>query len=256
VIGASVPVEQNARPENPARTSQLLAGLFPSSVIACELRETADSALLLPEEAGSCDGFRPKRLAEFAAGRLCARRALDGLGFPDFALRQNVDRTPRWPAGVVGSITHTVGFCGAVVERRANVAGLGVDAEIVARVGRELWRQVFTASEFAQLDPLGAAQRERLAALVFSAKEAFYKCQFALTARWLEFSDVSVEVRPDSVQAGSFVVRSASTQASWILRGLAAEGRYRFDGALVVTGIVIGTHEASVLAPRNPLAVA
>ncbi len=46
----------------------------------------------------------------------------------------------------------------------------------------------------------------------------------------------------------SSVVRSASTRATCdSVRGLAAEGRYRFDGALVVTGIVIDVKDASVL---------
>jgi 4'-phosphopantetheinyl transferase EntD len=238
---------------NPARNSELLTALFPSSVVACELRGSADFTLLLPEEAGSCGTFRPKRLADFAAGRLCARRALRSLGYAEFPVRRNADRTPCWPEGVVGSITHTIGFCGAVVDRSENVASLGLDAETVAGVVPEVWAEVLTDGELLQLATLPDAQRERHAALAFSAKEAFYKCQFGLTASWLDFRDVTVEVRPESAQAGSFVVRSASRAGEFVLGDLTPEGRYRFEGALVVTGLCF-LHEArQYLLPQGRL---
>ena len=183
--------------------------MFPHTTVACDLRETADASLLFPEEAGTCGTFRPKRLADFAAGRLCARRALAQLGFENFALRRNGDHTPRWPEGIVGSITHTAGFCGAVADRRENVAGLGLDAEVVASVVPELWRQLLTGAELAELAPLAIAQGERLAALAFSAKEAFYKAQFGLTESWLDFTDVIVVAQPAAPERGTFSLRAA-----------------------------------------------
>jgi len=103
---------------NPASLSPILAGLFPQGVVAAELREPADAALLLPEERQSCSGFGSKRLEEFAAGRVCARRALAELGIIGFPLPADDDRRPCWPRDVAGSITHTTGFCGAVVAGR------------------------------------------------------------------------------------------------------------------------------------------
>ncbi len=255
-MSLQIPLESVPPSENTARASDLLTSLFSASVVACELRGEGDVTSLLPEEAGSCQPFRAKRLAEFAAGRSCARLALGALGFPQFALRANSDRTPRWPEGVVGSITHTAGFCGAVVDFRANVAALGVDVEIVARVGRELWPQVFTTAEYAALAALDETQRERFAALVFSAKEAFYKAQFGLTGRWLDFGDVIVEDRPEGPRAGSLVVRAASPRAGSLPRGLAAAGRYRFEGAFVATGIALSAEDAAILALSSPAGVA
>jgi 4'-phosphopantetheinyl transferase EntD len=240
---------------NSARASALLAELFPPSVVAYELRGSADPATLLPEEAGTCDAFRPQRLAEFAAGRQCARRALGDLRFPDFAVRRNADRTPRWPELVVGSITHTIGYCGAVAALRTQFAGLGVDAEIAARVTADLWAHVFTTDEIAQFPRLDAAQRERLAAVVFSAKEALYKGQFGITGRWLDYSDVSVEVVPEEDHKGAFVARPATSNARCILRDAQPRGRYHVDGALVVTGIAITLEDARLLArPRAVVA--
>jgi 4'-phosphopantetheinyl transferase EntD len=247
------PAEAALPGANPARSSELLATLFASSAIACELRENADFTLLLPEEAGSCGSFRPKRLADFAAGRLCARRALRSLGFAEFALRSNADRTPRWPDGVVGSITHTIGFCGAVVDRSENVASLGLDAEIVAGVVPEVWAEVLTDGELLQLAALPAAERERHAALAFSAKEAFYKCQFGLTGTWLDFRDVTIEAQAETPQAGTFVVRPASSAGEFVLGDLTPEGRYRFDGALVVTGLELSHDAPQRLLPHGRL---
>ncbi len=42
---------------------------------------------------------------------------------------------PRWPAGVVGSMTHCAGYRAAVVARADEVTSLGVDAERRAAAG-------------------------------------------------------------------------------------------------------------------------
>jgi 4'-phosphopantetheinyl transferase EntD len=238
---------------NPARASTLLAELFPPSVVACELRESADPRTLLPEEVGTCDAFRPKRLAEFAAGRLCARQALGELGFGDFALLRNADRTPRWPDRAVGSITHTVRFCGAVAALRERFAGLGVDAEIVVRVAAELWTHVFTPEEAAHFQRRTAAERERIAAVAFSAKEAFYKCQFGVTGCWLDYCDVSVDVVPEGPDKGTFGVRPATPDGRRTLGDVRARGRYRIDRGLVVTGIALTLEDARALGARSPV---
>lgn len=238
---------------HPALESSLLASLFPSSVVAREMREDGDASILAAQEAAACAGFRSKRLAEFAAGRLCARSALSALGHSHFALLPNPDRRPRWPATIVGSITHTLGFCGAVVGRRRDVAALGVDAEIVARVDRDVWPQVLTPAEFERLERIDYASRERVAALTFSAKESFYKGQFALTGCWLDFQDVRIDIAEVSA-AGSFVARAASSRGLQILGDFAAAGRYRFEGTLVVTGVSFEAADAASLPSRDTAA--
>jgi len=225
---------------NAARPSALLAGLFsPSVVAASELRGSADPTMLLPEEAAACGTFRINRLEEFAAGRLCARRALGEFGLGGFAVRRNADRTPQWPEGIVGSITHTIGFCGAVVGSRERFAGLGIDAEIVARVTPDVCSQALTPEDIAHVSALASRERERAAAVIFSAKEAFYKSQYGVTGSWLDYSDVSVELVPDAADAGTFLVRTATATARRVMAGFAPRGRYRIADALVFTGVAI-----------------
>jgi len=230
-----------------ARASDLLAGLFEPFVAAYEVRGSGDPGWLLPEEAAQCDAVRPGRLAEFAAGRLCARRALADLGVEGVAVQRNVDRSPRWPEGVVGSITHTVGFCGAVAAARERVGGIGVDAEIAVRVTGEVWSQAFTETEMARLRQAPGTERMFLAAVVFSAKEAFYKCQFGLTGLWLDYRDVAIEL-PLGERRGAFLVRPATASARWSLGAFEAHGRFERDGALVVTGVALGPIAARRLA--------
>ena len=82
---------------NPAVLSASVGALFPPGASAAELRAPGDPALLLPEEAAFLGRAVPKRVREFAAGRLCARRALAQFGISDFPLRVAADRQAVWP---------------------------------------------------------------------------------------------------------------------------------------------------------------
>jgi 4'-phosphopantetheinyl transferase EntD len=225
---------------NPVRDSSLVRGLFGPGVAAAEVREDVDASLLFDVERAECAGACAKRVAEFAAGRLCARRALAEFGLAGSAVLRNEDRSPAWPAGFVGSISHTLGFCAAAVARSSEIAALGIDAEIVGRATPEIWPYLFTLAEYTLLEALPARQRAAIATLVFSAKEAFYKCQHGLTGEWLEFGDVTLELDGIGESAGVFRVRPLRALASPLLAGPAPSGRFRFTGDLVVSGIAIG----------------
>jgi 4'-phosphopantetheinyl transferase EntD len=209
-------------------------------VAAAELRQAADAALLLPAESQFTAGFAPKRIADFTAGRLCARRALTDLGVAVEPIAINADRTPRWPSGVVGSITHTAGFCCAVVAKSSDVRAIGVDAELVGRVGPELDALVFTSEERRFLATLSDAARARATSMIFSAKEAFYKCQYGLTRRWLDFNDATIRLASGDVRHGSFeIVAAGERLATDADITLPMRGRFVIDGPLAITGVLI-----------------
>jgi 4'-phosphopantetheinyl transferase EntD len=177
---------------NPATPSADIAGLFPHGVAAAELRIPGDPALLYPEESASVARAVRSRAQEFAAGRLCARRALAEFGIRDFPLRSGSDRAPLWPGSMVGSITHTDGFCAAVVAERRCFLALGLDTEVAGDLKRQLWPRICVAAERAWLESLPASAQPAAATLIFSAKEAFYKCQYPVTQERLRFSDLHV----------------------------------------------------------------
>ncbi len=64
---------------------------------------------LFPEEQAYIAEAVEKRQVEFSTARVLARRALYELGVSPQSLCPNDDRSPRWPAGIIGSITHTDG---------------------------------------------------------------------------------------------------------------------------------------------------
>lgn len=223
------------RSTNPASASELVASVFPPGVTAAELREPASPAQLYPEESAAVARAVPKRVAEFTAGRLCARRALEGLGITNFPLCVNEDRTPRWPEAVVGSITHTGGFCGAVTARRAHFEALGLDAEHTSAATYDLWPQLLTGRERAELARLRPEARTLAASTIFSAKEAFYKAQFTITGAWLDFDDVEVDLSAGPLERGTFAIRILRNAPPELSRR--AAGRYRIVGNVVLTGV-------------------
>jgi len=228
-----------ARP-NAAKSSPLVAMVVPAGAFAAELRGTADAASLYPEELADCTSFGPRRLADFAAGRLCARLALAQLGFEDFPLHRNADRRPGWPAPVVGSISHTAGFCAAVAGERARFPSIGLDVEVTGRVTHDLWPLIFTPAETARLRALPDEQRSVAATIAFSAKEAYYKCQFGITGNWLDFSDVEIAVEETLLPQGSLRVVPCDA-ARMTLRGTSLHARYAREDRIVVTGITLVT---------------
>jgi 4'-phosphopantetheinyl transferase EntD len=224
---------------NPARLSSLFTYLFPPGVVGAELRTAGDPSLLLPGETQYLGRAVPERIQEFAAGRLCARRALAEFGFADYPLRMNGDRRPLWPAPVVGSITHTEGMCGAVVAKQNRFRAIGLDMEIVGRVTPEMWPTICTREEAAWLAALSGPKRGRCAALLFSAKESFYKCQYGVTGQWLEFDDVALDLPSGDASAGCFALRPRKRIKLSEHDTMSMTGRFEFHGSLVVTGMVL-----------------
>lgn len=171
----------------------VLSSLFPAGAVVCCLSEPYRADNLLPSEAMQVARASQKRVQDFRAGRHCARRALVRLGFFNHALTIKEDRTPNWPAGVVGSITHTEGFAAAVVAPDTICLSVGLDAETAGRVEPELWPQICSAQEIIRLGTMTDIDASLLASLIFSAKEAFFKCQFHLTGNLLSFTEVTVD---------------------------------------------------------------
>ncbi len=232
---------------NPATLSAELSRLFAPGAVVAELRSSGDPQLLLPEEAACLGRAVPKRVGEFAAGRLCARRALAEFGIVDFPIRVAADRQPLWPPSMVGSITHTAGLCAAVAaeRRHADAPGadapgavaLGLDCEVVGDVNRELWPTVCTSAELEWVASLPAAERAAAAGLIFSAKEAFYKCQYPVAGERLNFHDVSVRIPSWGAAAGEFRMHAARRIALCAHAPQPWQGRYLFHERWVTAGI-------------------
>jgi enterobactin synthetase component D len=135
----------------------------------------------------------PKRQRDFLAGRWCAEEALRRLGAGSTHVAMAEDRTPIWPDGVVGSITHSGDFAAAAVAWATDVGGLGIDSEqiIDPAAARDI-AAVCMVDETRLFRAAHSRSFSEFCTLVFSAKEAVFKCQFPLTRKLLEFSDVRI----------------------------------------------------------------
>lgn len=98
------------------------------------------------------------------------------------------DRSPIWPPGSVGSISHCATLCCAALARQGVVQSLGVDVEpmIPLPVSAAL---ICNEEELEGFELLPVPSGTDWAMIAFVAKEAFYKCQYALTHRFLDFRD-------------------------------------------------------------------
>ena len=130
-----------------------------------------------------------KRQAEFLAGRLCARAALQQLDHLDCVPAIGEDRAPVWPAHISGSITHSTGHAAAIVAHTAQWRGLGMDLENVLTLERaeRLAGEILTADEMRRMADLPREQIALLVTLTFSAKESLFKALYPIVQKRFYF---------------------------------------------------------------------
>lgn len=172
--------------------SELLSGILgPDFGIACTGVD-GDPQALYPAELATMRKAIPRRQREFAAGRQAARMAMAQIGWSDAAIPSAPDRSPVWPPGLTGSITHTRQTCVAVTAPLTKVRSIGIDLENDVPMEPALWGVVCTPDEKAWIAAQPEPLRSRWVTWLFSAKEAFYKWQHPLTGQMLDFLDVHV----------------------------------------------------------------
>ncbi len=212
---------------------------------ALEALEALGQGLALTELPDRLAGAVAARRASFLAGRWCAHQALRSsvphaaqavIGIGEF-------REPLWPAGSLGSIAHTAGFALAAAAPAGPVRAIGVDVErwldddAPTRLGADL-------ANVGELEALVARTgwpAARLLTVLFSAKEAIYKClfpdvraYFGFDAAWLERLETS------DGDEGRFVARLTASLGPGLPAGLMLHGRFACLDEAVVTTLVLG----------------
>jgi 4'-phosphopantetheinyl transferase EntD len=209
----------------------LFGELAPAFVMVAEGAIEDIEGALFAEESARVASAHPKRKREYAAGRILARRAIAGLGGPEGAIGADSAGAPQWPAGLIGSITHSDAYAAAAVARTIDALGIGLDVEAVSRFHPGLEPRVLTPEEIAtHLDGASPAIRQRRTAILFCAKEAFYKAQFALTGLRLGFRDVQVTLDFDA---------SVFSAHRTCVDMLGLTGRFAVVGNLAAAALVI-----------------
>ncbi|WP_051559829.1 4'-phosphopantetheinyl transferase family protein [Marinobacterium jannaschii] len=168
----------------------------------------------LPEKLASA---LAKRRVEYIAGRCCARAALSAAGLADAVPGYNSDRSPHWPAGVQGSISHSDGVAVAAVLRDAYM-GIDLETLVSADTAASVAGMILTPAEQLRY---GARPDPLILTLIFSLKESFYKAAYPQVGRFFDFTVLSVTAIDPARQQISFRLEqslSPALQAGLTLR--------------------------------------
>jgi 4'-phosphopantetheinyl transferase EntD len=192
--------------------------LLPSSVACAEAFDDHSAVELFPAEEAVIARAVDKRRREFSTVRYCARQALKSLGLPASPILPGERGAPQWPAGVVGSMTHCLGYRAAAVAWGKDILTIGIDAEPDEPLPDGVLDAVALPSELAVHGRL-----------LFSAKESVYKAWFPLARVFLDFSEAELTFGDGVFSARILVPGPVSGfQGRWLIR----------DG-FVITSIVV-----------------
>jgi len=163
-------------------------------------------AALTSDEIASTNEMTLQRCLEFSAGRRVGRLALAALGEVALVgIPIGVGGEPIWPQGVVGSISHTARYAGALVSKVSRHLSVGFDLDDGRPVGDVAAARLMTTAEIDAVIGKGWANTVANAqTVVFSAKEAVFKCQYPRTRlRDLDFDQVCLATaqNPDALAA-------------------------------------------------------
>lgn len=221
--------------------SELIPAVLPdiAGLVYAELFHDPPELEPMPEERALIARSVDTRRSEFVTARHCARMALEKLGVPPAPILKGDKGEPQWPDGVVGSLTHTRGYRGAVVGRSAVVRSVGIDAEPHDVLPDGVLNAISLPAERHEIGALPTGLHwDRI---LFCAKEATYKAWFPLTSRWLGFEDAHITFEVDATGVtGSFVSRiliDPAARSGPPLTELA--GRWSVADGLALTAIVL-----------------
>jgi 4'-phosphopantetheinyl transferase EntD len=210
----------------------MLEQLLPPPIAAVERFDDEQPVDLFPEEEALLGNAVPKRRAEFGTARWCAREAMTRLGVTPAPVLPGPKREPRWPEGVVGSLTHCLGYRAAALALTTDFQTIGIDAEPHAPAPDGVLEAISVPAELDRMPRLRADDPKICwDRLLFSAKETTYKAWFPVTKRWLGFEDADITLDPD----GTFHSRILLPDTP--IAGF--DGRWLVQGDVLVTTIAV-----------------
>ena len=180
-----------------------------------------------------------KRQVEFMAGRICAQQAIEALtGHKPDDIPAQPDRTPGWPPGIVGAITHTTHYAAALVASDLDFQGIGIDCEgMLSAANLNLQGHICRPQE---LDTLQATHPnwspEHLLTLVFSAKESLFKCLYPQVGKFFGFAAARV-LNLDPIHK-TFVIQLEKTLTPDLQTGCQWTGQFGCGDHQLMTAIL------------------
>lgn len=176
-----------------------------------------------------------KRRAEHLAGRFCCQYLFHALQLPG-AVSHHEDRSPCWPPGVAGSISHCKGHSIALVTNKQDKHP-GVDVEILDKQTLSECADMFSSNDERNMVRRKLDSEAHKELLIFSAKESFFKAVYPQVKFFFGFEyativDVNAEKK-------TFILELTKTLIPARLeKGMHWVGNFNIEGELITTCIV------------------
>ncbi len=139
-----------------------------------------------------------KRQAEFFAGRYCVKNSLTKSKLTNNAQGVVVgighNRSPIWPKGIIGSITHTDNAAVSIIAPDSAYTYLGVDIEKIMPIeqAHDIKTTILTTDELKKIDSIYPGRLTLplniLITLIFSAKESLFKALYKNVQSYFDFN--------------------------------------------------------------------
>ncbi len=216
----------------------MIDGLLPAEVICIESYGPTThlggrEPWLHPAEVEAAARMSPARRRQYTQVRACAREAMSALGHPPAPLIAAENGAPRWPRGLVGSLTHGREYRAAAAAPSHFLRGLGIDVERDQPVPRGVVERFATPDERRRLDELCRSDQRDWTRLLFSAKESAFKAAGDLLGSTGDtFVAVSVHLSRDGTFRAFLGNREIVTTSS-------LSGRWVRDKGFVATAVSV-----------------
>ena len=155
----------------------------------------------------------PKRVYEFSAGRMCARKSLSFFGVENFPILQGKLGEPLWPENITGSISHHSGMAFAV-SMPLNQGYIGID---IVDLAENLPDPSAVFSDIESTAEFGENLKNR-ELLLFSLKESVIKILSPLLQEYVEFKDIEI-IFDNNVGKVNFRTEYMNIKLFWLSHG-------------------------------------
>ncbi len=202
---------------------------------------TDEAATLTDEEKKRADTIKatPRR-DEFIRSRLLLR-SITGA---NSSFLPDTENTPSWPPGLCGSITHKNGHVAVCTAPAKNFHSIGIDSENASKDISHLKEKICTENDLVFIDRIceqSKVEQGSAIALIFSAKEALFKCHFPVGKLMFWFHDA--ELSHIDMTTGEIDIRVLTETSPITQKGQVTRGRFLLhnasDGAFWVTAFTL-----------------
>ncbi len=163
------------------------------------------------------------RKAEFLTGRLVIHHLRPGIS----AILKTDRGVPAWPKDFVGSISHKDGHVVASMESTHRFFSLGIDIEEPVKMPLHIANVICRPEELRLLESEAVLiDKKKMLSLIFSAKEALFKCCYQRCGVWFNFHDAILS-QVDQEQ-GKFTLNLLKDLSPTFFMGQKFDGQFKF----------------------------